>query len=89
MAKSGKKSKKYRFLNFSNAAKELHTDAGVISRGISTGKLPGGEMQVYVKVEENGKEEFHEVGGSMIKVVDMGEIEVEKTQVVKFRKKTK
>lgn len=92
MAKSGKKGNKqnkFRFLNFSNAAVELQTDAGVISRGIASGRLPGGEMQVYVKVEENGTDNFYEVGGSTIKVVDMGEIEVEKTQVVKFRKKSK
>jgi hypothetical protein len=85
MAKK-KKGKVYRYLNYSNAATELETDAGVISRGVASGKIPGGEMQVYVKADDG---EFHEVGGSLIKVVDMESLEIEETKVVKFRKKGK
>ncbi len=81
-----KKKNKYRYLNFSNAAKALDTDAGVISRGISSGKFPGGKMQVFVRADD-GK--YYEVGGSIIKVVDMECLEIEETKVVKFRKKAK
>lgn len=83
-----KKKVRYRFLNYSNAAAELDTDAGVISRKIGSGNLTGGEMQVFVQAKDDtGQDKFYEVGGSTIKVVDMDAIEIEKKQVVKFRKK--